>query len=55
MEAQGFVSPGFEAVRVEFERNFSERREVGAAFAATAHGELAPICIPSLLPPNAGP
>ncbi|HTX01392.1 MAG TPA: serine hydrolase domain-containing protein [Acidimicrobiales bacterium] len=36
----GFVAPGLEAVREEFERNFAERGEVGAAFAATRHGEL---------------
>lgn len=35
----GYVSPGFEKVAVEFERNFSERGEVGAAFAACLDGE----------------
>jgi CubicO group peptidase (beta-lactamase class C family) len=30
----GFVSPGFEEVRSEFERNFAERGEIGAAVAA---------------------
>jgi CubicO group peptidase (beta-lactamase class C family) len=31
---QGSVAPGFEEVRREFERNFAERRELGAAVAA---------------------
>jgi len=31
--ASGFVAPGFEGVKEEFERNFSERGDVGAAFA----------------------
>ena len=35
----GFVAPGFEEVREEFERNFRERGEVGAAVAAYWHGE----------------
>src|SRR5713226_5805943 len=35
----GFVAPGFERVREEFERNFSERGELGAAFAVERHGE----------------
>lgn len=35
----GFVAPGFEEVRAEFERNFAERGEVGAAVAAYWHGE----------------
>jgi len=35
----GFVAPGFEEVRAEFERNFSERGEIGAAVAAYWHGE----------------
>ncbi len=34
----GHVEPGFEAVRLEFERNFSERRELGAAFAVYHRG-----------------
>ena len=34
----GFVAPGFEEVRVEFERNFAERGEIGAAVAAYRHG-----------------
>ncbi len=37
--AQGQVAPGFEAVREEFERNFEERGEIGAAVAAYWHGE----------------
>ena len=36
----GFVAPGFERVREEFERNFTERGELGAAFAAVRDGEL---------------
>ena len=35
----GFVAPGFEAVRAEFERNFAERGEIGAAVAAYWRGE----------------
>ncbi len=35
----GFVAPGFEAVRAEFERNFTDRGEIGAAVAAYWHGE----------------
>jgi CubicO group peptidase (beta-lactamase class C family) len=35
----GFVAPGFEEVRREFERNFAERRELGAACAAYVGGE----------------
>jgi CubicO group peptidase (beta-lactamase class C family) len=35
----GFVAPGFEPVRDEFARNFTDRRELGAAFAATLDGE----------------
>jgi CubicO group peptidase (beta-lactamase class C family) len=34
----GSVAPGFEAVRREFERNFAERRELGAACAAYVGG-----------------
>jgi CubicO group peptidase (beta-lactamase class C family) len=37
--SSGFVAPGLEAVREEFERNFAERGEVGAAFAAFRDGE----------------
>jgi CubicO group peptidase (beta-lactamase class C family) len=35
----GMVAPGFEEVRIEFERNFTERHEVGAAVAAYWRGE----------------
>jgi CubicO group peptidase (beta-lactamase class C family) len=35
----GAVAPGFEEVRAEFERNFAERGEIGAAVAAYWHGE----------------
>jgi CubicO group peptidase (beta-lactamase class C family) len=35
----GFVAPGFEPVRSEFERNFAERGELGAACAAYRGGE----------------
>ena len=35
----GMVAPGFEEVRAEFERNFAERGEIGAAVAAYWHGE----------------
>lgn len=35
----GFVAPGFEDVRTEFERNFTERGEIGAAVAAYWRGE----------------
>lgn len=35
----GVVAPGFEEVRVEFERNFAERGEIGAAVAAYWRGE----------------
>jgi len=35
----GYVSPGFEEVRAEFERNFAERGEIGAAIAAYWRGE----------------
>ena len=33
-QIHGYVAPGFELVREEFERNFAERKEVGAACAA---------------------
>src|SRR5262245_52686081 len=39
MRSQGYVAPGFEAVRDEFERNFAERGEIGAAVAAYHRGE----------------
>ena len=35
----GRVAPGFEEVRTEFERNFAERGEIGAAVAAYWRGE----------------
>lgn len=36
----GTVEAGFEAVRFEFERNFRERKELGAAFAVYHRGKL---------------
>jgi CubicO group peptidase (beta-lactamase class C family)/hypothetical membrane protein len=36
---EGYVAPGFEEVRSEFERNFAERGEIGAAVAAYWRGE----------------
>lgn len=36
----GECAPGFEPVRRVFEENFRERGELGAAFAATRHGEV---------------
>jgi CubicO group peptidase (beta-lactamase class C family) len=38
-QVDGLVAPGFEEVRIEFERNFAERGEIGAAFAAYWRGE----------------
>ena len=38
-QTAGGVAPGFEEVRAEFERNFSERGEIGAAVAAYWRGE----------------
>ena len=38
-EVHGMVAPGFEEVRAEFERNFAERGEIGAAVAAWWRGE----------------
>jgi CubicO group peptidase (beta-lactamase class C family) len=35
----GVVAPGFDDVRTEFERNFAERGDIGAAMAAYWHGE----------------
>ena len=35
----GMIAPGFEEVRAEFERNFAERGEIGAAVAAYWRGE----------------
>jgi CubicO group peptidase (beta-lactamase class C family) len=37
-QVSGWVEPGFEEVRAEFERNFSEREEIGAAVAAYWRG-----------------
>jgi CubicO group peptidase (beta-lactamase class C family) len=36
---EGSVAPGFEAVAEEFRRNFEERGDLGAAFAAVCRGE----------------
>ena len=36
---KGSIAPGFEEVRTEFERNFAERGEIGAAVAAYWRGE----------------
>lgn len=36
---EGYVAPGFERVAEEFERNFTDRGEAGAAFAAVRDGE----------------
>jgi CubicO group peptidase (beta-lactamase class C family) len=38
-QVHGFVATGFEEVQSEFERNFAERGEIGAAVAAYWHGE----------------
>lgn len=38
--AQGFVAPGFEPVAAEFERNFTDRHDVGAGFAAMHQGQM---------------
>lgn len=38
--AQGFVAPGFESIAEEFERNFTERSDVGAGFAAMHDGKM---------------
>ena len=38
-QVNGFVAPGFEEVRVEFERNFTDRGDIGAAVAAYWRGE----------------
>ena len=40
MRVQGAVAPGFELVREEFERNFTERGDVGAGCAVYAGGAL---------------
>jgi CubicO group peptidase (beta-lactamase class C family) len=39
-DVQGFVAPGFEAVRDAFARNFSDHADVGAQFALYRGGEL---------------
>jgi CubicO group peptidase (beta-lactamase class C family) len=39
VDVDGFVAPGFQLVREEFERNFAERGELGAAFAVYRDGE----------------
>jgi CubicO group peptidase (beta-lactamase class C family) len=39
IHVDGLVAPGFEEVRAEFERNFAERGEIGAAVAAYWRGE----------------
>src|SRR5471030_1648756 len=36
---RGLVDPGFEPVANEFERNFTDRGELGAAFSATRNGK----------------
>jgi CubicO group peptidase (beta-lactamase class C family) len=36
----GYCAPAFDSVREQFERNFTERRDVGAAVAAWVDGEL---------------
>ena len=38
-DVHGFVAAGFDVVAEEFERNFAERGELGAAFAAVRDGE----------------
>ena len=38
-QQEGWVAPGFEEVRAEFDRNFAERGEIGAAVAAYWRGE----------------
>src|SRR5215469_11387791 len=37
--AQGFVKPGYEAVRDQFEANLKSGADVGASFAVTVKGE----------------
>ena len=39
-DIHGFVAPGFEGVRKAFEANFTERRELGAAFCVHLDGEV---------------
>ncbi|MFK4068361.1 serine hydrolase domain-containing protein [Streptomyces sp. NPDC029674] len=40
LSVHGTCAPGFERVREEFERNFTERDDLGASVAATVGGEL---------------
>ncbi|MEV7194618.1 serine hydrolase domain-containing protein [Streptomyces sp. NPDC093510] len=40
MRVHGTCAPGFEGLRKEFERNFAERDDLGAAVAATVGGEV---------------
>ena len=51
MEIHGHCDERFAALREEFERNFTERGDVGASFAATIEGGLPhrPRCL-QLLP-----
>jgi hypothetical protein len=37
-DVQGFVAPGFEAVREVFAENFARRQELGGACCAYHHG-----------------
>ena len=39
MKVQGFCDDRFASVREQFERNFAERGDIGASFAATIEGE----------------
>ena len=39
VQTGGSVAPGFEEVRAEFDRNFAERGEIGAAVAAYWRGD----------------
>ena len=39
MKIEGFCDDKFAAVREEFERNFEERNDVGATYAATVEGQ----------------
>ena len=40
MDVNGHCEERFAAVRDEFERNFAERGDVGASFAASVDGEM---------------
>ena len=40
MDIDGYVAPGFEEVRAEFERNFTERGETGGGVAVIHRGEV---------------